>query len=128
MHRTWVAVVSALLGACSGPMTAEDASAGGVDSGTLRADASAPRDGAVMMGTDGGDGVDGGPPPGCAYPADPVEPMALGAVIWPYRWPEAVDGAGRNFPLDFTEVHCTEDPNRDWSPFDVLVFISIPGW
>lgn len=84
--------------------------------------------------TDASRGLDsGGPlfdagPGGCAYPEGAVEPMAAGAVLWPYRWPNAIDGAGNDHPLDLTEVHCTADPNIDWSPFDVLVFISIPGW
>lgn len=104
------------------------------DSGTMAGlDASATADAA--MGDGGGPGVDSGTPlfdagPGgsCTYPEGAVEPMALGAVLWPYRWPSAIDGSGANHPLDLSEVTCTEDPNRDWSPFDVLVFISIPGW
>lgn len=97
------------MGLDSGP-TRTDGAVPGVDA--ARADAARP-DGAVA---------------GCTYPAGAVEPMALGAVIWPYRWPQAIDGAGRNVPLDLVEAHCTADENIDWSPFDVLLFISIPAW
>ena len=34
-----------------------------------------------------------------SHPAGPVEPMAVGSVLWPYNWPEAIDGAGQNFPI-----------------------------
>jgi hypothetical protein len=64
----------------------------------------------------------------CSYPTGPVEPMERDEVIWPYSWPSAIDGMGNDFPLDLTEVFCTADPNIDWSPFDVLVFIAIPAW
>jgi hypothetical protein len=85
-------------------------------------------------GGDGGRGVDGGPASGpdtgpiCTYPADAVEPMMRMRPLWPYRWPEAIDGIGNNFPIDLTEIQCLTDENIDWSPFDVLVFIAIPAW
>ena len=80
--------------------------------------------------------VDSGPPdvgppdtgPACEYPTGAVEPMMRNMPLWPYRWPEAIDGMGRNFPIDLTEVACDADENIDWSPFDVLVFIAIPAW
>lgn len=130
MRRTILAIVSALLGACSGSTPMDDASTPpGTDSGMVRADA-------AMMGVDatvppmtdgGGGGIDGGSM-ACPYPSGAVEPMALGAVIWPYRWPEAVQPDGTNVPLDLTDVHCTADENIDWSPFDFLLFISFPAW
>ena len=105
----------------------DDASTPGTDSGMVRADASSMGIDATVPGVDAGDRVDSAIP-GCTYPMGAVEPMALGAVIWPYRWPEAIDGTGRNVPLDLTEVHCTADENIDWRPFDFLLFISYPAW
>lgn len=74
---------------------------------------------------DSGDGVAGGD---CAYPDGAVEPMALGEVLTPYRWPEAIHGDGRVADLDLGLVPCAADPDIDWSPFDVLLFVSIPAW
>lgn len=75
-----------------------------------------------------------GTPPACAdgetYPEGAVEPMALGEVITPYAWPEAVPrfpGAARA-RLDLATVPCASDPDIEWSPFDVLLFVSIPAW
>lgn len=109
----------------------DDASTPPADSGAMVGTDAAMADAAMAdasLGVDSGPMFDAGPGSGCTYPSGAVEPMALGAVLWPYQWPEAIDGTGANHPLDLTEVTCTEDPNRDWSPFDVLVFISIPGW
>lgn len=70
-----------------------------------------------------------GTPADCAYPDGAVEPMALGEVVTPYRWPEARHlGDGRQLPLDLADVPCNTDPDIDWSPFDVLLFVSIPAW
>ena len=74
-----------------------------------------------------------GIPPECAsgqgYPEGAVEPMALGEVIFPYRWPVAIHrGTGVNTELDLAHVPCATDPEIDWSPFDVLLFVSIPAW
>lgn len=104
------------------PMDASD----GTDSGAL-SDAG---DGTTDAGDfdSGSTPFDSGPGMGCMYPAGPVEPMAVGSVLWPYNWPEAIDGAGQNFPIDLEQVACDTDPNIDWSPFDVLVFIAIPAW
>lgn len=63
------------------------------------------------------------------YPADATRPMTEGAVLYPYSWPQATDLAtGRTLPLDLGEVPCATDPDIDWSPFDVLLFVSIPAW
>ena len=64
----------------------------------------------------------------CTYPNGAVEPMALNEVLFPYSWPKAIDGAGTEFPIDLNKVPCADDPNIDWSPFDVLLFVSIPAW
>jgi hypothetical protein len=72
-------------------------------------------------------------PPSCAsgetYPAGAVEPMAHGEVLAPYAWPEARHlGTGQTTSLDLAQVPCAAAPDIDWSPFDVLLFVSIPAW
>lgn len=64
----------------------------------------------------------------CAYPEGAVEPMEKGEVITPYSWPRALHADGRDVPLDLAKVPCATDEEIDWSPFDVLLFISIPAW
>lgn len=64
----------------------------------------------------------------CDYPAGAVEPMALGEVIPSYAWSRAIAGDDAVFDLDLSKVHCNDDEDIDWSPFDVLLFISIPAW
>ena len=54
--------------------------------------------------------------------------MALGEVLWPYAWPVAIHGDGTITDLDLTRAHCDTDPIIDWSPHDILVFISVPAW
>lgn len=76
-----------------------------------------------------GDGVPADCAAGEAYPPDPAEPMALGETLSPYRWPEAVSRAtGERVALDLAHAPCATDPQIDWSPFDVLLFVSIPAW
>ena len=70
---------------------------------------------------------DSGPGP-CTYPAGAVEPMALNEVLSPYTWPSAIDGAGNMTDLNLTEAFCNNDADIDWSPFDFLLFISVPAW
>lgn len=66
---------------------------------------------------------------GCAYPEGAVDPMAEGAVLYPYRWPVAKHRDGRDGAVDLATVPCNTDPETvDWSPFDVLLFVSIPAW
>jgi len=72
-------------------------------------------------------------PPDCAagetYPQPVTEPMALGETMAAYAWPEAVDlASGRRADLDLGTVPCNTDDDIDWSPFDVLLFISVPAW
>jgi len=66
---------------------------------------------------------------GATYPPGAVEPMAFGQVFSAYSWPSAVDHAtGAVLDLDLAQVPCALDPDIDWSPFDVLLFVSIPAW
>lgn len=73
-----------------------------------------------------------GTPPDCvdaSYPAGVVEPMALGETLAPYAWPVALHrGRGEQASLDLADVPCNTDDDIDWSPFDVLLFVSIPAW
>ncbi|MEZ4319219.1 MAG: hypothetical protein R3F61_17015 [Myxococcota bacterium] len=63
------------------------------------------------------------------YPADAVRPMELGSVLYPYSWPTAKSlSTGAEVALDLGQVPCASDPEIDWSPFDVLLFVSIPAW
>jgi len=124
-------MLALLLVACDGATTepGEDSGPASMDAATGGTDSGSPTglDGALLA--DAGPMVmsDAGESP-CDYPAGAVEPMAMGAPLWPYRWPTARHADGRDFPIDLAEVVCTADPNIDWSPFDVLVFVSIPGW
>ncbi len=63
------------------------------------------------------------------YPAGAVEPMALGEVITPYRWNQAsLRETGARVSVDLAQVPCALDDDIDWSPFDVLLFVSVPAW
>ncbi|MEL7369382.1 MAG: hypothetical protein AAFN74_10750 [Myxococcota bacterium] len=64
----------------------------------------------------------------CQYPAGAVEPMARNEVFTPYSWPQAFDGTGRAIDLSLADAHCNTDDDIDWSPFDLLLFVSIPAW
>lgn len=64
---------------------------------------------------------------GCTYPAHPNE-MILGQAMPSFSWPEANDSAGNSFPLSLMDAFCDTDPNRDWGPSDLLLFISWPEW
>ena len=64
----------------------------------------------------------------CGYPEGAAEPMALDAVISPYRWADARHLDGRTGAIDLNEVFCASDEEIDWSPFDILLFVSIPAW
>jgi hypothetical protein len=61
----------------------------------------------------------------CAYP-DPTEPMTLGEVLTPYAWNTARLPDGSTVRADLADAPCGDDPL--WSPFDALVFVSIPAW
>ncbi len=64
----------------------------------------------------------------CEYPAGAVEPMALGEVLFPYSWPVALHGDGTEAALELEDAPCGLDEVIEWSPHDVLVFVSIPAW
>ena len=64
----------------------------------------------------------------CEYPEGAVEPMTLGEVISPYSWRKAIHRDGRRAVLDLATVPCTASGEIDWSPFDMLLFVSIPAW
>jgi hypothetical protein len=126
--RWWVALQCLTFLACGGDDTRSGRDSGRADSGGGRDSGGGIDSGA--MGFDSGP-PDTGPPdtgPGCEYPLGGVEPMMRNMTLWHYAWPEAIDGMGRNFPIDLEAVACTADENIDWSPFDVLVFIAIPAW
>ncbi len=66
---------------------------------------------------------------GETYPSPVVEPMALGEILFPHSWPIAIHrGTGVSTVLDLANVPCARDAGIDWSPFDVLLFVSIPAW
>jgi hypothetical protein len=83
-----------------------------------------PGDGDGDTGDGDGDG-DGDQP--CVYP-DAVEPMTLNEPITAYAWPLAIHADGTHTPLDLEQAHCDTDAIIDWSPHEILVFISIPAW
>ena len=74
----------------------------------------------------GGDDDDDTAP--CEYPPGSVDPMDLDEVLTAYSWPVAKTPSGADSHLDMDEVHCDEQSDFSWSPFDVLVFVSIPAW
>ena len=82
----------------------------------------------LNVGCAGPGAVDGDPEVPCDYPAGAAEPMAQGEVINSYVWPTALDADRTERSLNLTEVHCNEDGDIDWSPFDMLLFVSIPAW
>lgn len=63
----------------------------------------------------------------CTYP-EASEPMALGEVLFPYRWLDARHRDGRTGEIRLRNVFCDNDEDIDWSPFDALLFVSIPAW
>ena len=62
-----------------------------------------------------------------SYP-DFVDPMTPGEAIPPFAWPVAIDGSDQRLTLDLVEVFEDRDQDLDWSPFDQLLFVSIPAW
>jgi hypothetical protein len=75
-----------------------------------------------------GAGDDDDEPASCDYPEGAVEPMELGEVVSPYRWARGLTAAGDEAEVDLDEAYCGDDVNMEWSPFDVLLFVSIPAW
>ena len=64
----------------------------------------------------------------CDYPAGAVDPMALDEVLTPYSWATGIHADGRTANVDLGTMPCATDGDIDWSPFDVLLFVSIPAW
>lgn len=89
---------------------------------------------APLLAAFGCTGGSGGPDPepdglgNCDYPPGASEPMAAGGVLTPYRWPTSLDAARNDVPLDLADAPCATSDVIDWSPFDVLLFVSIPAW
>lgn len=76
--------------------------------------------------------VDTSPPekktPPCEHPVSFDTSMGQGALLEPFGWKVARHLDGREAPLFMERVFCNDDPDIDWSPFDVLVFVAIPAW
>lgn len=68
-----------------------------------------------------------GDPPDCAYP-DAPDTMALGSALPSFRWGVSQTATGEGGAVDMHRAYCDEDANREWSPFDLLLFVSIPAW
>lgn len=64
----------------------------------------------------------------CTYPAGSTGSFAVGEILTPFSWATSLDGMSVDRPLDLTQAFCNNDPNIDWSPFDMLLFVSIPAW
>ena len=61
------------------------------------------------------------------YPAY-ASTMALDQAVEPWSWNRALDGQNHAVDLNLAEAFCNNDPDIDWSSFDLLLFVSIPGW
>jgi hypothetical protein len=70
----------------------------------------------------------GATPSGCRYPEGALEPMTEGEPIAPYLWPSALDAQRTPRSLSLLEVHCNEDADFDWTPFDFMLIVSLPAW
>ena len=64
----------------------------------------------------------------CAYPAKAKTKMVLDKVITPYFWHDARHMNGDTASLELEHMPCDTDDDIDWSPHDVLLFVSIPAW
>lgn len=62
----------------------------------------------------------------CVYPEGPAV-MAADQPLPAFSWPTALDGARNDAEIALDRVYCNDD-DIDWSPFDVLLFVSIPAW
>jgi hypothetical protein len=83
----------------------------------------------TLLGCAGG--AEPSEPPGeaeCDYPEGAVEPMALDQVVTRYAWDSALNSDGSDAALDLGDAYCGTDDVIEWSPFDVLLFVSIPAW
>lgn len=76
-----------------------------------------------------GDGEPADCKAGETYPPGEAAVMTLGETLPKFRWPEAIDRAtGLRTALDLGDAPCATDAVIDWSPFDVLLFVSLPAW
>ncbi|MEQ9499042.1 MAG: hypothetical protein RIT81_19330 [Deltaproteobacteria bacterium] len=113
----------------AGENVTRDAGNGVIRDGGPRDGGGAPRDGGFR---DGGPGAvrDGGFRDGgvasCDYPANPAEPMALNQPLFPYAWPQAIDGNDVSTVLDLHDVFCNSDGT--WGDVDALLFVSLDAW
>lgn len=104
--RAWAVVSLLICSACEAPSESDDAT-----------------DEEAMNGEPGSlTGSD------CDYPAGAVEPMTLGEVLTPYAWGEALHADGRSAMLNLADAPCGADATIEWSPHDVLMFVSVPAW
>jgi hypothetical protein len=85
---------------------------------------------ASLMGCQGANDLDTGLAVAteCTYPEDAKKKMGLNQVITPYYWEDARHMDGRTASLELEHVPCNTDDDIDWSPHDVLLFVSIPAW
>lgn len=67
------------------------------------------------------------PDDGCVYP-DAPQRMTLNEPVSSYSWPAAQHADGRVAALDLRGAYCDNDPEIDWSPHDMLLFMSVPAW
>ena len=110
MKKTWIYTLAALCG-----LTACGPSDG--DGGSATQDSAS--------GTSGTSGTNGQ----CAYPEGANDVMTIGDVIATYSWNRAFHRSDRReATIDLAQVPCATDDDIDWSPFDVLLFVSIPAW
>ena len=56
------------------------------------------------------------------------ETMELGEMMPAFSWSTALHGDGRSSVLDLAGVPCNALGDIEWSPFDVLLFVSVPEW
>jgi hypothetical protein len=54
--------------------------------------------------------------------------MALGEVITPYAWTEALAFDGTTLPLELIHAPCDDSPDGFAWTRPLLVFISLPAW
>ena len=64
----------------------------------------------------------------CAYPEGARNKLKDGGVMPTWYWEDARHRDGRTASLEIEKIPCNSDDDIDWSPFDVLLFVSIPAW
>jgi hypothetical protein len=72
---------------------------------------------------------DDSPEAPCEYPPGAPEEMAEGEVLPRFSWPAARDASGSEAPLDLLAAHCGDASDAwAWSPYDAILFVSLPAW